>query len=128
MDRVAEYIGDIEDGWQSWTGSYRDWKDNLHQRTIKCKENTWVIEDRLEGRFERAEIRFRLMPGGCRLENHTVFASWGRIQVASSGITVGHADGMESLYYQHKQPVDTLVITVGQGCHEITTRIVLGPQ
>lgn len=100
--------------WHSWTGAYRDWRGNRHQRRVRWKENTWIVEDRLSGPFEEATLRYRLAPGDCRLEGHAVLASWGRIEVSGSDadLEVTLVEGMESLYYQHKQPVDTLVVKV----------------
>jgi len=117
-EHVGEIVAEATAGdggrWHSWTGAYRDWRGNRHQRRVRWKENTWIVEDRLSGPFEKATLRYRLAPGECRLEGYTVLASWGRIEVAGldADLEVTLTDGMESLYYQHKHPVDTLVVKV----------------
>lgn len=115
-NEIAANAATAGDGghWHSWTGAYRDWRGNRHQRQVRWKENTWIVEDRLSGPFEKATLRYRLAPGDCRLEGHAVLASWGRIEVSWSDadLEVTLVEGMESLYYQHKQRVDTLVVKV----------------
>jgi len=125
----ADQIGRIvenEDGWRTWCGMYGDWRGNRHQRQVNWKENAWVVEDKLDGPFERASIRYRLIADDCHLEGHRVFASWGRIEVSGTDLEVCLVDGEESLYYQQKQQVDVLEIRPGRRCHTITTRIDLG--
>ena len=125
----ADHVGVIEraaDGSQHWTGSYRDYRGNRHQRKITWKEDNWIIEDSLSGSFEKAEIVYRLSPDSYRIEGNSVAASWGKIDVSGSDCEITMSTGFESLYYWQKQPVDTLVLRAGKNCEKITTRFVLG--
>lgn len=127
----AEDISSIKQGsedWQCWRGIYQDWRGNRHQRVIFWKENEWVIEDDLSGVFERAEIIFRLVPGGYQIKDNIISASWGNIVVSGSDFQMKLIGGFESLYYQQKQGVDVLVISPAKGCDKIKTEFILGLQ
>ena len=125
----ADYVGAIEranDDSQHWTGSYRDYRGNRHQRKITWKENDWIIEDNFSGTFDKAEIVYRLVPDAYRIEGNSIVVSWGRIDVSGSDCEITMSKGMASLYYWQKQPVDTLVLRAGKNCRKITTRFILG--
>jgi hypothetical protein len=122
-------IGAIEranDGSQSWTGSYRDYRGNCHRRKITWKEDNWIVEDSFSGAFDKAEIVYRLIPDAYRMEGNSVAGSWGKIDVSGSDCEITMSTGFESLYYWQKQTVDTLVLRTGKNCEKITTRFVLG--
>ncbi len=124
----AEQVGAIEqagDGAQHWTGSYRDYRGNRHQRKITWKEDTWIIEDELAGRFEDAKVVYRLIPDDYQIEGSSVAASWGRIDVAGEDLKMALSEGFESLYYWQKQPLPVLVLRVGKDVKKITTRFSL---
>jgi hypothetical protein len=126
---AAEQIGAIEqrqDGWQSWRGIYRDWKGHSHKRMISWKDHEWIVEDSITGNFEKAEIRFRLVPDQYKLGQDDVSSSWGRIVISGADFYIDLEKGFESLYYQEKQPVETLIIRPVSGCNRITTRFILG--
>ena len=125
----ADHVGAVErgdNGSQSWTGAYRDYRGNRHQRTILWKEDEWLIEDSFSGAFAKADSMYRLVPGSYRREGNTVSASWGKIKVSGSDFEIKMSGGLESLYYWQKQPVDTLIVHAGKNCGKITTRFVLG--
>jgi hypothetical protein len=127
----AEHVGAIEkasDGSRCWMGSYRDYRGNRHQRKITWKNDEWVIEDTVSGDFDKVEIVYRLVPDVYRIEGNGVAASWGKIDVSGSDCEVAMSEGLESLYYWQKQPVDTLVLRAGKSCEKITTRFVLGKE
>lgn len=126
---AADQIGAVEqrqDGWQSWSGAYRDWKGRSHQRLITWKDDEWIIEDNVAGNFQKAEIRFRLAPDKYELRDDGISSSWGRVVVSGADFRIDLEDGFESLYYQEKQQVETLVIRPADGCNRITTRFILG--
>jgi len=125
----ADQIGAIEqadDGTQSWTGSYRDYRGNSHQRKVSWKEDSWVVEDSFSGGFNKAEVLYRLIPAEYRIEGHIVIAPWGRIDVLGSDFTMNLSEGLESLYYWQKQSIPVLVVHAGENCRKITTRFILG--
>lgn len=125
----ADHVGAIEkasDGSLSWTGAYRDYRGNRHQRKITWKKDEWIIEDRVSGDFDKVAIVYRLVPDVYRIEGKGVIASWGKIDVSGSDCEITMSEGLESLYYWQKQPVDTLVLRAGKSCEKITTRFVLG--
>ncbi|MDY0093671.1 MAG: heparinase II/III family protein [Candidatus Vecturithrix sp.] len=126
---AAEQIGAIEqrqDGWQSWRGVYRDWKGHTHKRMISWKDHEWIVEDSITGNFENAEIRFRLAPDQYKLGQDSVSSSWGRIELSGTNFYIDLEKGFESLYYQEKQHVETLVIRPVRGYNVIKTRFILG--
>jgi len=125
----AEHVGGIEtagDATQCWTGSYKDYRGNRHQRKITWKGDEWSVEDTVSGAFDKAEITFRLPPGAYRVEGNRVAAPWGKIDVSGPVCGMAMSKGFESLYYWVKQPVDTLVLRAGAGCRTITTVFTLG--
>jgi hypothetical protein len=124
----TDQIGAIEqqqDGWQKWHGAYRDWRGNFHQRLVRWKDDEWVIEDNFAGNFEKAAIRFRLVPDEYKLGSDSVSSYWGRIVVSGSEFNISFEEGFESLYYQEKQPVKVLVIRPTKHCNKITTHFTL---
>ena len=125
----ADHVGVIEkacDGSQSWMGSYRDYRGKRHQRKITCNKDEWVIEDSVSGGFDKVEIVYRLVPDVYRIEGNSVVGSWGKIYVSGSVCEVTMTEGLESLYYWQKQPIDTLVLRAGKTGEKITTRFILG--
>lgn len=126
---AADQISAIEQqegGWQRWRGAYRDWRGHSHQRMIMWKENEWIVEDSISGNFDKAEMRFRLMPDQYKLGEDSVSSSWGHIEISGTDFCIDLEKGFESLYYQEKQPVEILVIRPVKGCNRITTRFILG--
>jgi hypothetical protein len=123
-----EYVGPIESlnhGGYRWSGAYKDYRGNRHQRTIKWHENTWIIQDLLSKPFKNAEIRFHLMPGPYRIETHRAIAPWGTVEIEPFDCQISMTSEFESLYYWEKQPVNLLVVRVEKNCGTITTRFTL---
>jgi len=124
----AAQTGAIEkddDGTQHWAGSYRDYRGNRHQRKISWNDDCWIIEDELAGIFDEALVIYRLIPDAYRIVGSSVFASWGRINVAGEDFEMALSEGLESLYYWQKQTVPVLVVRVGKNMKRITTRFSL---
>jgi len=124
----ADHVGVIEqadDGAQHWTGSYRDYHGNRHQRKIIWKEDTWIIEDDFAGRFEEAQVFYRLIPDNYQIEGSSVMASWGRIDVTGEDFEMDLSEGLESIYYWQKQPLPVLVLRISKNVKKITTRFFL---
>jgi hypothetical protein len=120
-----EQVGSIEvdeEGCCFWTGAYKDYRGNRHQRTVRWQEDTWVVEDDLAGPFETAEIRYRLIPAEYRVEGSRVIAPWGSIEVVASDCQIRMEEGLESLFYWEKKAVDILVLSVGRSSGKITSR------
>jgi hypothetical protein len=124
-DHVSS-IKQVDDGSQHWTGAYRDYRGNRHQRKITWKEDEWFIEDSLSGGFETAEIIYRLPPKTYRIEGNKIFTSWGKIDISGSGCDIRISTGFESLYYHQKQPDYALVLRISNKDQKITTRFLLG--
>ncbi len=124
----ADHIGAIEsadDGTCSWTGSYKDYRGNRHQRKVSWKEDSWIIEDSFSGGFNKAEVLYRLIPADYRIEGNSVIAPWGRIDVVGSDFDLSMSEGFESLYYWQKQSIPVLIVQAGKNCEKITTRFAL---
>jgi len=124
----ADHIGAIEsadDGTRSWTGSYRDYRGNRHQRRVSWKEDSWIIEDSFSGGFNKAEVLYRLIPADYRIEGNSVTAPWGRIEIEGLDFELSMSEGFESLYYWQKQSIPVLVVHAGKNCEKITTRFIL---
>jgi hypothetical protein len=120
-----EYVGPIENlnyGGHRWSGAYKDFRGNRHQRTVEWHENTWTIKDLLSGPFKNAEIRFHLMSGPYRIEAYRAIAPWGTVEVEPFDCQISMTSEFESLYYWEKQPVNLLVVRVEKDCGTITTR------
>jgi hypothetical protein len=123
----ADHIGIVDrskNGGNVWTGAYRDCRGNRHQRDVSWRENTWVIQDRFSGSYERAELIFRLIPTSYNLRDNKVTAPWGSIEISPSDCQIRISTGFESNYYWEKKRVDSLAIIVGRNSQEITTRFV----
>ena len=121
----ADHVSGIEaidDSWFRWSGSYTDFRGNRHQRTVLWRDDEWVVEDELAGPFHSAEIRFRFIPQKYRLEGKKMMAPWGIVEVSGADCRVFMEEGMESLYYWEKNPVQVLVIRVCDSQQKITTR------
>ena len=124
----ADHVGAIEqttNGSEYWTGSYKDYRDNRHQRKVTWIEDNWFIEDNFSGVFEKAEIVYRLRQDSYRIEGSSVIASWGRIDILGADFKLTMSKGFESLYYWQKQPVGVLVLRAGKNCKKISTQFIL---
>ncbi|SHH77143.1 alginate lyase family protein [Desulfofustis glycolicus] len=124
----ADHVSGIEafeGGWLRWSGAYRDFRGNRHRRIVLWRDDEWVVEDELAGSFQSVEIRFRFAPQEFRLEGGKLMAPWGVVEVSGADCRVDLEEGMESLYYWEKNPVQVLVIRVGGSQQRITTRISL---
>lgn len=120
-----EHVGaieTIENGGQRWTGAYRDYRGNRHQRTVTWRNNTWIVEDDLSGPFETAETLYRLIPGEYRIDGNTVIAPWGFMTITATDCDIRLGGGLESLYYWEKQPVRAVVVHVGRGAGRVAVR------
>jgi hypothetical protein len=125
----AEHVGLIDqddEGSHQWTGAYRDYRGNRHQRKISWRESEWAIEDTLSGGFRKAEIMYHLIPDSYRIEDNLIFGAWGRIEIPKADCDVTISDGIESLYYWQKQPVKKLILHIGNNGKKIMTRFLLG--
>ena len=122
-----EHVGKIKpdnNGGYRWSGAYKDYRGNRHQRTVVWRQDVWRIEDRLSGPFQEAQIRYRLLPGQYKVEGNRVIAPWGVIEIEACDCTVSMTKGYESLYYWEKKPVDVLTMAVGRNNCSVVTRFV----
>ena len=125
----ADHVGRLKkagNGWFCWSGACTDWRGNRHRRTVRWRGDEWVVADELAGPFHNAEVRFRLAAGEYRLEGNKLMAPWGIVEVSGADCHMYFEEGVESLYYWEKSPVEVLVVSVGGGPRKIETRFSLG--
>lgn len=116
-------IGNINtehDGKQSWEGQYTDSRGNSHMRRIDNLENNWIITDIVSGNFGSAKGGFNLLPQHLTVDDNTVHASWGSIEIPKQSKFMVQ-DGYASDYYWESHPILRLIIHLDKPGKYITT-------
>lgn len=122
---VIESPLEVIDGVSTWAGSYCDWLGARHSRSLTLRQRQLTVVDHVSG-FERcAVLRWRLLPGGWRLEGNTVkndqFAV--KIEAEDDELLIRLSSGFESRYYHQVTalPVIEVVTTKPGQIHSIIT-------
>jgi hypothetical protein len=123
--------GRLADGTGAWI---RDHRGNRHARRVRPAPggHGWTIEDRIEGPFREAALRWRLMPGaGWRTTPTGAAAPGCTIAVAADRpVVIALEAGWESPAYGVVHPAPILVATLqaipGGGPARLVTHITLG--
>lgn len=111
------------------TSEFRDYRGIEHGRTVIPTRDGFCVEDRIQGRFRTAILRWRLAPDlnwtltpdGCRADGGFVL-----LIVTSPDRSVVQrriATGWESRYYWQKSELPVLELAVSSKCRSIVTRI-----
>lgn len=103
--------------------AYHDACGNHHRRRITLEPSRLVCEDRIEGPFSSATLRWRLPPGPWTLDGRRVSGPGLTIDVDVDGAepTLALVDGHEAREYLRLSPVRVLEVTVDQPCTIATT-------
>ena len=123
MESVGELLH--QDGWLSWTGSYRDYRGCRHQRTVHSDGLTWKIIDDIAGFKTNAILRWRLMPGTWQLEKTICLCDSAELSIDASVpiVRCELVEGWESRYYMEKTALPVLELEVGSEHAILTTEI-----
>jgi hypothetical protein len=115
--------------WQV-AAAYRDYKGRAHTRRVRCKENEWTIEDRIQGIFEQAHLSWHLPLADWRLSGSLVTSPFARIEIKISapGSEVLLLNSTASRYYQELTTRPCLRCTARGGPATITTSLLLLPK
>ena len=97
----------------SWEGAYFDNNKNRHQRKIAFENNTWVIEDTLEGNFNYAIIGFNINTLDCVLDKNSLTSPFGTFTFPKQSETA-LIETYISEYYFQKRKVTRLNIKVSK--------------
>jgi hypothetical protein len=110
---------------KSFTSSYKDYRNNFHQRTVSCDENVWEIIDEFSGSAKEVTIGFNFEDENYILDSESgiLKLSWGQIHVSNSVITEVKSS-IISKYYWHSTPSKRLVIKTKNNS-KLTVKIVL---
>ncbi len=117
-----DFVNNIEsnhDGTMSCRAAYTDHLGCTHQRCIKWNSDTWVVEDLFKGKYEKVQVRYRLLPEQYSMNGQILTAPWGQMEVLTPECEVRLEKGLESLYYWEKQNVDVILIEGDKNCRKI---------
>lgn len=113
---TADETGIIEhgsNGCKSWKGSYTDSNGNSHSRKISVQDTNWTVEDKLEGRFKKAEIGFNIDDPDCVLQEGKLKGSFGCIDLPENA-QASLGETFVSAYYNETRTVQRLIIEVSE--------------
>ncbi len=95
----------------SWQGSYKDQHNNLHKRKITVENDTWLIEDELEGSFNTARIIFNVINDNYEVASQAFISSWGKVFVENF-IKLEVAESIHAPHYHDMEASKRLIIHV----------------
>lgn len=109
----------------AWTGSYRDSLGCEHSRTVEVEGALWRVTDTIEGPFNTAALRWRLIPGDYTVTGNRCAGEYLQIAVDSdAAVELALAQGWESRHYHDKTELPVLEIMVRTSC-TVTTQVTL---
>jgi len=93
---------------------YRDGYGARHQRLIRLLDARMIVQDRVEGLFKKAVLRWRVRPGNWILKGQSLTDGEHILSVKSSAFPtrVELTSGWESRYYLEKTPVPVLEVEI----------------
>ncbi|MEZ4599301.1 MAG: alginate lyase family protein [Syntrophotaleaceae bacterium] len=111
----------------SWSGSYNDYLDNKHKRTIEIQDKIVKIIDEIEGRFEKAVLRWRLIDLKWNIIKEEIESKFIKIKIESNKNIrrIEIVQGYESKYYLKKTPIPVLEVEIEECKAIITSEIQL---
>jgi hypothetical protein len=98
-----------------WSASYTDYKGCSHHRQICVSGNRWKITDTVSGLFNKAVLRWRLMPDKWIIQNNICQSDKAKIQIICN-VDIQRlemTEGWESRYYLDKTPLPVLEVEIG---------------
>lgn len=133
MPRLSRFLygawprGAVRVEGETVSASYRDHQGMFHRRTARPTEEGFEVQDRIEGPFREAVLRWRLDPGGgWKLTDNGCGNSIVELTVRAgpkASAQIGLNNGLESTYYWRMSSLPVLEIRVGPGCRELITDI-----
>jgi hypothetical protein len=97
----------------TWEGSYFDNYNNNHKRKISVENNTWVVEDTIDGNFNSAVIGFNIDSLDCILKENKLNTQFGVFflpEQSESSLTETYI----SEYYFNKRQITRLNIKISK--------------
>lgn len=103
--------------------AYTDHRGARHHREILLRSHGFTCTDTIDGRFDAAVLRWRLLPDAYRLENHRLSSNKMRLSINcnDSDIRISLTNACESRYYMHREQIQTLEIAFNHSCKIVTT-------
>lgn len=91
----------------SFAAGYRDWQGASHHRHVQLREKTLQVVDPVSGFTNKAVLRWRLPPGGWKLQGESVSDGQRRLIVRASASIIRYelVEGWESRYYSQRSPL-----------------------
>lgn len=117
----------VRSGAVRWSGTYKDYADGYHCRTVEGNGLEWKITDSIDGTKEKAVLRWRLAPDDWTLEENRCVGDLADLVIEST-VPVRRSElveGYESLYYLHRSVLPVWEVDVGPGPATLTTYIKL---
>ena len=98
------------------SASYNDNYNNKHQRTITLAEDSLICNDKIEGNFKEACLRWRLITQDWQLKDKIFSSGKYAISIEIDGSlvmpTIDHT--LESLYYNQKNKACMIYVIVNK--------------
>lgn len=110
----------------SWSASYTDYKGCSHYRQVSASANTWKIIDKISGNFNKAVLRWRLMPEQWIIKNNICQSEKAKIEIICD-VDIQRleiTEGWESRYYLEKTALPVLEIEIAARTSAIFTTII----
>lgn len=106
----------LENGVQTVSAGYCDWKGASHHRSIDLSESGLCVSDDVENFESAAVLRWRLAPGNWVWEDGWLIGNGVRLRVQTSQPVkrCELVEGWESRYYTRKTPLPVLEVEVEQ--------------
>jgi hypothetical protein len=104
-------------------GWLRDWRGRFHAREVFAIPEGFRVEDRIDGPFHEAVLRWRLAPGDWRPRRDGVEGP-ARLSVSADvPVELRLVEGQESLSYGETSPLPVLEARLSPGAARLTTLI-----
>ncbi|WP_216092845.1 heparinase II/III family protein [Candidatus Marithrix sp. Canyon 246] len=110
----------------SWSAGYTDYKGCSHQRQISVSDNCWKITDKIRGKFNKAMLRWRLIPEQWIINNNICQSEKAKIEITCNVDIkrIKITEGWESRYYLEKTALPVLEIEIAAQTAAIFTTII----
>jgi len=100
----------------TFAAGYRDRQGACHHRRATLRDSGLTVQDRIEGSFGKAVLRWRLAPGAWRLEGATATNGEHKLSIEAT-MPIRRLElvsGWESRYYMQKTEVPVIEVEVGE--------------
>lgn len=139
MPKVSRFLyshwprGRMERRGEIVTAAYRDYAGFEHERMVGPVETGFRIDDRLEGTFQEAVLRWRLAPermwtlteDGCHSDSLAITVTATVSEDRAAPVAFRLVEGWESLYYLEKTTLPVLEVRLPPGCQSVRSELLL---